>query len=144
MSQFRLVSIKIKGFRGFPEQGGEREFKFDGPCTLLFGTQGAAKSSALHAVEWCLFGEKVAKATESGIQERKGWLVRNKRSAEASVEVVFEQDGQLRKVHRSDRKARGSPGFSFQRSLCRLRGCVGANSDLRRRVRLGCLGTAIF
>lgn len=114
MGDYRLVSVKVKGFRGFPEEAGTKEFRFDEPCTLLFGVQGGGKSSALSAVEWCLFGDKVATMSATGIQERKDWLVRNKRSSEASVEVTFERDGELLKVYRCDRRRRGQPQFYYQ------------------------------
>ncbi|MBI4456892.1 MAG: hypothetical protein HY644_13480 [Acidobacteria bacterium] len=113
MGNYRLASLEVKGFRGFPESAGAKEFKFDERCTLLFGVQGGAKSSALSAVEWCVFGDKVANMSDTGIQERKDWLVRNKRSSEASVQVTFEQDGKLLKVYRSDRKGRGKPQFYY-------------------------------
>jgi len=114
MGNYRLVSVKVKGFRAFPEEAGAKEFRFDEPCTLLFGVQGGGKSSALSAVEWCLFGDKVATMSATGIQERKDWLVRNKRSSEASVEVTFERDGELLKVYRCDRRRRGQPQFYYQ------------------------------
>ena len=114
MRNYQLVSLKVKGFRGFPEQAGEREFQFNDPCTLLLGVQGGAKSSTLNAIEWCLFGDKVANKSATKIEERKNWLVRNKSSNEASVEVTFERDGELLKVYRCDRKRRGKPPFYYQ------------------------------
>lgn len=112
--EYRLVSLKVKGFRGFPEQAGVREFRFDEPATLLYGVQGGAKSSTLNAIEWCLFGDKVANKSATKIEERKNWLIRNKSSSEASVEVTFERDGELLLVYRSDRKRRGKPSFYYQ------------------------------
>ena len=114
MGNYRLASVKVKGFRGFPEEAGTKEFRFDEPCTLLLGIQGGGKSSALSAIEWCMFGNKVANMSDTGIQERKDWLVRNKRSSEASVEVTFERDGELLKVYRCDHKRRGQPQFYYQ------------------------------
>lgn len=111
---YRLVSVKVKGFRGFPEKAGEKEFQFNASYTLLFGIQGAGKSSVLNAIEWCLFGSKVASKSETKIEERNKWLIKNKYSNEASAEVTFEQDGELLKVYRSDRKLRGKPQFYYQ------------------------------
>jgi DNA repair exonuclease SbcCD ATPase subunit len=112
--KFKLTSIKIKGFRGFPEQAGFREFRFDEPCALLLGEQRAGKSSVLCAVEWCLFGDKIAHETRTGIQERKRWLIKNKNSNEAVVEISLERNGELLKVCRYDRKKPGHTQFYYQ------------------------------
>jgi DNA repair exonuclease SbcCD ATPase subunit len=114
MNQFRLSSLKIKGFRGFPESSGQRAFKFDSPCTLLFGVQGGGKSSVLHAIEWALFGDRVGKAAETGIAERKSWLVRNNRSTEAAVELLLERGPDRVHIFRNDSRKRGLPRFFFQ------------------------------
>jgi DNA repair exonuclease SbcCD ATPase subunit len=140
MRNYQLVSLKVKGFRGFPEQAGEREFQFDDPCTLLLGVQGGAKSSTLNAIEWCLFGDKVANKSATKIEERKNWLVRNKSSNEATVEVTFERDGELLKVYRCDcasrtlrdRKRRGKPPFYYQ-----INGGTPHEDETGLRVRLG-------
>ncbi|AOY80349.1 AAA family ATPase [Moorena producens JHB] len=114
MENYRLVSVKIKGFRGFPEQAGEREFRFDQACTLIVGAQGGGKSSTLNAIEWCLFGKDVANKSATKIEERKNWLVKNQSSRETSVEVIFEGNEEILKVYRSDRKRRGNPKFYYQ------------------------------
>ncbi|MEH2235703.1 AAA family ATPase [Nostoc sp.] len=115
MENYKLISLKVKGFRGFADRAGEREFIFDNSCTLLLGIQGGAKSSTLNAIEWCLFGDKVANKSATKIDERKDWLVKNKTSSEATVEVTFKRDdGELLKVYRCDRKRRGKPSFYYQ------------------------------
>jgi DNA repair exonuclease SbcCD ATPase subunit len=114
MSRFRLVSLRVEGFRGFPERAGTIDFHFDERCTFLFGEQGSAKSSAVHAIEWCLFGDKIALLTDTGIQQRRGWQIRNKQSAEAKVEVTLQRDGDILRVRRYDCSARDRRQFSYQ------------------------------
>src|SRR5262249_12165810 len=116
MDRYRLTSLTVKGFRGFPEEAGLKEFKFDRPCTLLLGGQRAGKSSTVTAVEWCLFGDEVAEKSATGIQERKRWLIRNKKSAEASVELTLGRDEDVLKVYRCDRKpkTKTQPSFYYQ------------------------------
>lgn len=114
MGGFRLVSVTVKGFRGFPDRGNAFKFDFDEPCTLISGRQGGGKSSALSAIAWLLFGDKIASMSETGIEERKDWLVRNKRSGETSVEAIFEREGERIKVSRCDKKKRGQRPFYWQ------------------------------
>jgi DNA repair exonuclease SbcCD ATPase subunit len=73
---FRLLSVSIENFRGF---GAPFELALDAELTLLMGENGAGKSSALNAIEWCLFGGEVTKKG-SGIDERGAWEVAHRGS----------------------------------------------------------------
>jgi len=84
----QLKKIRITGFRGF---NGTQEFDLSSPVIILFGENGAGKSSFLNAIEWCLFGEEiVGKAT--GIRERVNWEIKNRHSKECIVELHITQN----------------------------------------------------
>mgnify|MGYP000716199756 CR=1 FL=1 len=114
MEGYRLLSVRARGFRGFPEDAGWQEFHFDAPCTLIYGVQGGGKSSTLGSIGWCLFGNQVATKGSTGIQERKNWLVTNRHSREARVELVFAHGDDRLSVVRSSRKKRTEPSFFYQ------------------------------
>ncbi len=80
---FELERLKVRGFRGFV---GEQEFEFDEPVVILFGENHRGKSSALNAVEWCLFGDECV-GKKTGIPERLGWEVANRHAGEGGVVV---------------------------------------------------------
>lgn len=88
---FSIKNLKIKGFRGYVE---EKEFFFETPVILLFGENHRGKSSALNAIEWCLFGnECIGKNT--GIRERIDWEIRNRNlpsKDEVFVELELEDE----------------------------------------------------
>lgn len=50
----RLERIKVKGFRGFNTQ---REISLDADVILIYGLNGAGKSSFTEALEWLFFGD---------------------------------------------------------------------------------------
>ena len=63
---FTPVRLQIEGFRGFRER---QEFAFDHPVIQLIGDNRSGKSSALNALEWCLFGDGCT-GGNTGIRER--------------------------------------------------------------------------
>jgi len=105
-----LKEITIKGFRGFIKP---KTFLTSEPFILFDGPQSSGKSSTLVAIEWGLFGKEIAKKA-IGIDERKGWKVRNINSDEAQVEMVLQKGQDKLKIVRSDKKRRGSPHFYFE------------------------------
>lgn len=105
-----LKTLTVEGFRGYIES---RSLDVSEPFVLLEGPQRSGKSSTLAAIEWGLFGDEIAKK-QIGIDERKGWQVRNRSAAEARVEMVLEKGNDILKVVRSDRKKRGSRNFWFE------------------------------
>jgi len=105
-----LKTLTIEGFRGYVES---RHLEVSDPFVLLEGPQRSGKSSTVTAVEWALFGDEIAKK-QIGIDERKGWQVRNRSAAEARVEMVLERGNDTLKVVRSDRRTRSSPNFYFE------------------------------
>ena len=80
----RPTAILLKNFRGWL---GEHELPCGPGLTLLVGENASGKSSALNAIEWCLFGDEVARKG-SGIDERGDWEIRN-RAARDEVKVVL-------------------------------------------------------
>ena len=86
-SRMRLTSILLKNFRGWL---GEHQVRLGPGLTLLIGENGSGKSSALNAIEWCLFGAEVARKG-SGIDERGEWEIRN-RATQDEVKVVLTFD----------------------------------------------------
>lgn len=86
---FELARLKVRGFRGF---AGEREFEFDRPVVILFGENHRGKSSTLNAVEWCLFGDDCV-GKKTGIPERVGWELANRRAGEGGMAVEVEFKG---------------------------------------------------
>jgi len=105
-----LKTLTIKGFRGYVES---RSLEVSEPFVLLEGPQRSGKSSTVTAVEWALFGDEIAKK-QIGIDERKGWQVRNRGAPEARVEMVLGRGTDTLKVVRSDRRRRSSPNFYFE------------------------------
>ncbi len=86
-----LKRLKIKGFRAYME---DKEFIFDNLVILLFGDNGTGKSSALNAIEWCLFGNDCIGA-KSGIRERIDWEIPNRNLGPRSdiyVELELEDE----------------------------------------------------
>jgi hypothetical protein len=78
------TAVLLKNFRGWL---GEHELRLGPGLTVLVGENASGKSSALNAVEWCLFGGEVARKG-SGIDERGDWDIRN-RAATDEVTVVL-------------------------------------------------------
>ncbi len=97
---FRLKSLKIAGFRGFTKEQSLEHF--DTPCALLLGDNRSGKSSVLNAIEWCLFGDEIAKKNIGKIEipERKGWEVSNFKSLETKVEAIFQRNNEILTVYR--------------------------------------------
>ena len=109
-STIRLKELKIKGFRGYGKE--EKTIDLSGPVTLLYGGNRSGKSSTLNAIEWALYGKEVA-GKKIGINERKGWQVRNLRCESARVELVLEADGGEIRVIRETGKVGKKTESSF-------------------------------
>jgi chromosome segregation ATPase len=105
-----LKTLTIEGFRGYIES---RSLDVSEPFVLLEGPQRSGKSSTLTAIEWGLFGDEIANK-QIGIDERKGWQVRNRSAAEVRVEIVLTKGNDTLKVVRSDIRKRSSPNFYFE------------------------------
>ncbi len=85
----KIKRLKIKGFRGFKNEGG---FELPAPVVIFFGENAKGKSSALNAIEWCLFGKEVI-GKNTGIRERIDWEIKNRNADECWVEMEIENDG---------------------------------------------------
>lgn len=105
-----LKQITITGFRGFVE---EKTFLTAEPFILFDGPQGSGKSSALVAIEWGLFGDEITKKG-IGIDERRGWRIRNTNADEACVEIFLQKGQDILKIVRSDKKREGVSSFYFE------------------------------
>lgn len=102
---WRPTRVEVDGFRGF---GQTASYTMTDPITMLVGANGSGKSSALNAIEWCLFGEAVS-IKGSGIDERMDWVVCHRASPRASVSLHFACDGDSFVVTRSKRAAASGP-----------------------------------
>lgn len=100
--KFRLKKLEINGFRGFPKK---RIFDLSKPFILLSGPNGTGKSSVLTAIEWCIYGDLVAKINRTEIRERKNWEIVNKRSSEAVINLLLESDEETVTLTRSSKGA---------------------------------------
>lgn len=80
----RPTALALENFRGWL---GQHELDLSGDLTLLVGNNGSGKSGALNAIEWCLFGDVVARKS-SGIDERGEWEVAHRRG-EGFVSVTL-------------------------------------------------------
>ena len=105
-----IKEITISGFRGFVES---KTFSTSKPLILFDGPQRSGKSSTLVAIEWGLFGDEIAKKA-IGIDERKGWKIRNTNSDEARVEIVLHKGQNILKIVRTDKKKKSNPIFYFE------------------------------
>jgi len=105
-----LKKIIITGFRGFVKP---QTFLTSEPFILFDGPQGSGKSSTLVAIEWGLFGDEVTKKA-IGIDERRGWKIRNINADEASVEMVLQKGQDILTIVRSDKKRKDSSRFYFK------------------------------
>lgn len=120
-----LKEMTIAGFRGFVEQ---KTFSTSVPFILLDGPQCSGKSSALVAIEWGLFGDEIAKKA-IGIDERRGWKIRNTNADEARVEMVLQKGQDVLKIVRSDKKRKDTSRFHFE-----LNGSQDADEDKLRSI----------
>jgi len=120
-----LKEMTIAGFRGFVEQ---KTFSTSVPFILLDGPQRSGKSSALVAIEWGLFGDEIAKKA-IGIDERRGWKIRNTNADEARVEMVLQKGQDVLKIVRSDKKRMGTSRFHFE-----LNGSQDADEEKLRSI----------
>jgi len=64
---WKLKAITIQGFRGYRTP---KTITVNAPCIVFSGPQGSGKSSTVTAIEWCLFGDEIAKKG-IGIDERR-------------------------------------------------------------------------
>jgi len=105
-----LKEMTVEGFRGFIEP---KTFYTSEPFILFDGPQRSGKSSTLVAIEWVLFGDEIAKKA-IGIDERRGWKIRNTSSDEARVEIILHKGQDMLKIVRSDKKASGGINFYYE------------------------------
>lgn len=105
-----LKQLTITGFRGFVKS---KTFLTSEPFILFDGPQRSGKSSTLVAIEWGLFGDEVTKKA-IGIDERRGWKIRNTNADEACVEMVLQKGQDILKIFRSDKKRKGTSRFYFE------------------------------
>ena len=80
----RPVRLEIKNFRGWREC----VLPLDRTLTIVVGDNARGKSSAMNAIEWCLFGREVEKAS-SGIAERADWEVHHRGAPGTGTEVTL-------------------------------------------------------
>lgn len=88
-ANLRLKEIKIKGFRGYGDS--EETIDLSAPASLFVGNNRSGKSSTLNAIEWALYGSDIT-GKKSGINERKGWLTRNRNCDSVHVELVIDSE----------------------------------------------------
>jgi len=112
----RPVRIELRGFRGWTEGA----FELDRDLTVIVGPNGCGKSSAVNALEWCLFGRD-AELKASGIDERADWEVAHldERGVAGDVEVrlaLETGEGTARLVRRrpAGAKPRDEDDFSVE------------------------------
>ncbi len=105
-----LKEITIRGFRGFLKP---KTFSTLEPFILFDGPQRSGKSSTLVAIEWGLFGDEITRKA-IGIDERRGWKIRNTNADEAYVEMVLQKGQDILKIVRSDKKRKDASRFYFE------------------------------
>jgi len=103
-----LKEITISGFRGYAETPETLDLSL--PAVLFMGGNRSGKSSTLNAIEWALYGDEVAGAGKVGIDERKGWLVKNRQASRVRVELVLYSDAGEVRVVRETVKGRKKGG----------------------------------
>jgi len=109
--EFRLKQISISGFRGYSRA--QEAIDLSGSVVILMGGNRSGKSSTLNALEWALYGDEIVSAGKVDIDERKGWLVVNRYSPEARVELVLASGAGEVKIIRQAAKGRKKKGQGF-------------------------------
>lgn len=66
----KLERITVQAFRGYPRRA---DMVFGGDIVLLYGDNGAGKTSLTEGLEWALFGTVVRKARSKTPGEFRGW-----------------------------------------------------------------------
>ena len=116
-----IDKLEVEGFRGFPKKSGE--IIFSSPAVLFFGDNHQGKSTAINAIEWCIFGDQCI-GSKSGIRERVGgWEIVNRKSSSASVKLEMCLDGNKYVIERKTPK-KGKKGKT-------LTLCLPDNSELK-------------
>lgn len=111
----KIKRVEIEGFRGFTQK---TSIEFENPITLLHGGNHQGKSSALNAIEWCLYGDECI-GEKSGIRERVGtgeftWRVVNDNSEKAKVKLELEGEQGGFTITRAEVKGKGKKGESIK------------------------------
>ena len=108
----RLSKIRIKGFRGFNEP---YSFDFDHGVILIFGLNGAGKSSLLNAIEFGLFGKVEHFRGEEFTSTRDELINAFSSSREATVELWMKaSDGTRYHIKRKKKMGERASILSFR------------------------------
>lgn len=89
---YRLRSISIRGYRGVGDT--RLDLDFAKPLIVLFGDNGAGKSTVISAVEWALFGKVTGAddARQGEADRKRAYINRNSDAAEVTITLTLESD----------------------------------------------------
>lgn len=97
---FVVEEVIVEGFRGFREPV---QIPYGRGLTIVTGTNGSGKSSALNAIAWALAGKQIAKKDLGPLQvpERKGWEVVHIEERRCRVDILLSDEAERMRIRRS-------------------------------------------
>ena len=106
-----LSRIRLQNWKCYQEE----QIQFDGSNSqhiwIVFGQNGAGKTSLLEAIQWCLYGGKAISSRDL-LDRFNRVAVQNDPTVELGVELVFKRDGRIYAVSRVARRVvRGTSLF---------------------------------
>ena len=98
-----LSRIRLQNWKCYQEE----QIQFDGSNSqhiwIVFGQNGAGKTSLLEAIQWCLYGGKAISSRDL-LDRFNRVAVQNDPTVELGVELVFKRDGRIYAVSRVARR----------------------------------------
>jgi hypothetical protein len=124
----RPLWVEVQAFRGWRAR---TRLPLDRRVTVIVAENRRGKSSALNAVEWCLFGARVEKK-DSGLDERADWEVRPRGAGEEPTEATLAlatAEGEVRVCRRRTAGARAGKGDELGVTLTDGATVTGADAE---------------
>lgn len=128
-----LRGVRLRNWKCYQEEQVQFQSSNSQHIWLVFGQNGAGKTSLLEAIQWCLYGGKAISARDL-LDRFNRVAVQNDPTVELGVELVFKRDGRIYGVSRVARRiVRGtSPSAHVDEPTFRIDGVN--QGDARERI----------